>query len=84
MLLPVVTGVARTGQLQTALRELQDVAAGQLKDAVRQLLDHVLAQGGGSGGAAGAEQLQMLPVREGVWTAGGCWLQRTAVCSVYA
>lgn len=62
MLLPVLTGVARTGRLQAALQELQEVAAGQLKEAVRQLLEHVLAQGGGEGGAAGAEQLQMLPV----------------------
>lgn len=63
MLLPVVAGVARTGKLPTALRELRDVASEQLKEAVRQLLEHVLAQGRGEGGAAGAEQLQMLPVR---------------------
>lgn len=62
-LLPIVLGMARTNRLPHAVHEMGEVAAAQLKELVRQLLDHVLAQDhGGEVGMAAAEQLQMLPV----------------------
>ncbi len=69
-LLPIVLGMARTDRLPHAVHEMGQVAAVQLKEMIRQLLEHVLAQDhGGEGGGGAAEQLQMLPVCE--WGVGG-------------